>query len=214
MRRGARRRRVHWVDTHNDIAPFYMSQYAIGEASFPTTNPLTARKIIFKRQPLAVQDISSVLEGKDEGFRLRRIVGQLRIQTGEVQDNESFDSYMLQVHVGIAVLKMREDGTPMVSDGTEIIMAPWAIGDNSESWLFRRVYSWRLSTWSTLQGIGIRDNTTLVPFGDFVDVTVNRRVANDEDLILLMGYSADFELAGTTRTFPSYCMNLRMLISR
>lgn len=212
--RRRRKPRVHWVDTHVDTVPLYLAQYQISQSTYPVNSPLTATKLLVKREPQATESISSVLEGKDEGFRMRRIVGQLRFETGQVQQNESFDAYTLTIFCGMAVMKMREDGTPFLGDGVNFVMTPWDATDNSESWIFRRTYSWRLSTWADLDGLGIRDNTGHQPFGDFVDVRVNRRVAPDEDIVLLMGYESDFDLTGISRTYPRFQRNLRMLISR
>lgn len=215
FRRRRKRPRVHWVDTHVDLQPQSLSQYNIALDN-PATGfvALSAFKLLVKRQPQAVEEISSILEGKDEGFRCRRIVGQLRLETPQVQENESFDTFTASIWVGIAVMKIRDDGTPMVTDGADYTMAPWQQADNSESWMFKRVYQWRCNTGTDLSGLTIRDNTFMQPFGDFVDVTVNRRVAPDEDIILLTGWDIDHSIEGTTRTYPRIMRNLRMLISR
>lgn len=211
MRRRAKRR-VHWVDTHVDLAPIYLSQYEIPSAG----ETLFASKLLVSRAPSNVESVSSVLEGRDEGFRVRRIVGQLRFETPELQDNESFDSFTVVIWAGICVLKMKDDGTPIIGDNTNgYVMAPWEQRDNSESWMWRRAYLWRCNTQSALNGLGIRDNTFMVPFGDFVDIRVNRRVAPDEDVVLLAGWTTEYyPIAGISYTYPRVQRNLRMLISR
>lgn len=212
--RRRRRPRVHWVDTHVDLAPLYLPQWQI-PSDQAGQEALFAAKLIVNRAPSDVEAVSSILEGKDEGFRCRRIVGQLRLETPELSENEAFDAFSVSIWVGIAVLKMRDNGTPEVGQAGNWVMAPWEQRDNSESWMFRRTYSWRCTTQAALNGLGVRDNTFMVPFGDFIDVTVNRRVANDEDIVLLAGWTTEFSpITGISYTFPRIQRNLRMLISR
>lgn len=216
--RGKRRRpRVHWVDTHVDLAPISMSTWQISSDQ-PGQEALTATKLLVDRAPSDVQAVSSILEAKDEGFRCRRIVGQLRLEAFTFEETELIPAALsMSIWVGIAVLKMEDNGTPFVGRAGNWEMAPWEQRDNSESWMFRRVYSWRVSAsqQGELGGLSVRDNTFMVPFGDFIDVRVNRRVANDEDIVLLMGWQSEIEsIAGLTYAAPRFQRNLRMLISR
>jgi len=180
-------------------------------------NPsLQMATLIHQRQPAATEAVSSVLEANNEGFRLRRIVGDLQVWAGDVEQNELFDYTTWTVYAGIIVLPMLDDGTASNGLPGNWVHAPWLETDMSESWLWRRVYCFgpQATAPAGSLGSGTQGNHNFPPFGSWVDIRANRRVKPDENVFLLTGWQNSQDLSGTSRIYPSYQRNLRILISR
>jgi len=222
------RPRVHWVDTFQDGIPILIDCFP-GYDSDPSHNKVLVVPLIRQRTPQQVEDLSSVLEGKDEGFRLRRIVGDLLFLAGTVYISNAearlaFTRYSCSIRWGIMVHPITGNRNfDNLTAGGEYLFNPAQSVSMSDSWLITRsvqLYNYgpfdRPSLGRGLDENLRDDNSRMAPDGTFIDVTVNRRVGAEEDVSLFLTWNSDLSPGGPIDTVgePFYQSNLRMLVSR
>jgi len=220
-----RKPRTFWLDTFQDGVPQYIDVYA-GFDSDPGHEKVKVVPIIRQRTPTALEDVSSVLQAKDEGFRLRRIVGDLElwpaIYSGTDLPNNYLNGIWTHITWGIMVHPItegRQFDNFNAATG-QYLFNPSESRSMSDPWLIRRTES--LIGYPDEDGphsdfsIALREsNRTHTPFGTVVDINVNRRVGPEEDVSAFFTWNSPTSLPeGGALKEPAYLMHLRMLVSR
>jgi len=226
--RGRRRPkpRVHWIDVFQDGTPILIDCFPTSDSN-PANNKVLVVPLIRQRQPQAVEDISSVLEGRDEGFRLRRIVGNLIFYAGAFYASRSEDvdrltRVLFTIRWGLMVHPISASRNFDNLAGGEYIFHPMESVSMSDPWL--------LTGGCTLYNYGpfgdtqqdedyhpsLRDtNQSHCPNGALIDVAANRRVKAEEDVSLFISWNTTITPKLNDVLFePKYQSNLRMLVSR
>lgn len=227
FRRSFRRKaKTFWIDTFQDAVPQLVDCFP-GYDPDPAHNKVLVVPIIRQRTPQAVEDVSSVLEGKSEGFRLRRIVGDLLFFAGAMyfqEPPEGLNVVNFFIRWGICVHPIGSSRNFTNRGGAnEYLFNPTESVSMSDPWLITRSLhlanygpftfsSGNLSTYPTL-----RDTNQIHSAGPgtSVDITVNRRVGPEEDVSLFIAWNSTLTPTVNDTMFePYYQSNLRMLISR
>jgi len=226
FRRSFRRKaKTFWVDTFQDAVPIKMDIFP-GFDPDPTHNKVLVVPLIRQRQPQAVEDISSVLEGKNEGFRLRRIVGDLLFMAGTAEISSQEDRPVridFYIRWGIMVHPITAQRNFGNFTNQEYVFNPTESVSMSDPWLICR--SLMLSNFGPFDlnqvNLGVnnslRDNNQIHSAGPgtTVDINVNRRVGPEEDVSLFLCWNSTWSpTGGDTLIEPYYQSNLRMLISK
>jgi len=223
-----RKPRTFWLDTFQDGVPQYIDCFP-GYDSDPGHEKVKVVPIIRQRTPSAVEDVSSVLQAKDDGFRLRRIVGDLElwpaIYTGTDLPNNYLNGIWTHITWGIMVHPIsegRQFDNFNLSTG-QYLFNPSESRSMSDPWLICR--SLMLSNFGPFDlnqvNLGVnnslRDNNQIHSAGPgtTVDINVNRRVGPEEDVSLFLCWNSTWSpTGGDTLIEPYYQSNLRMLISK
>jgi len=226
--KGFRRKpRVHWVDTFQDGTPILIDCFPTSDSN-PANNKVLVVPIIRQRTPQQVEDLSSVLEGKDEGFRLRRIVGNLIFYAGafyasRTEDQARLTRVYFTIRWGLMVHPITANRNfDNLSTGGEYQFAPMQSVSMSDAWLLTggcSLYNYGPFDDPTQDGSyhpSLRDdNQHHSPNGAFIDCTVNRRIKNEEDVSLFISWNLTMTPKVNDVIFePQYQSNLRLLCSR
>lgn len=214
-----RRRRTFWLDTIQPNSWSAIVGGPINDDAIAAVPAWTAQQMMFTRKPVNVETVSSVLQAKDEGFRLRRIVGDLVIQAGQIEDDQE-NRYLWSVHVGLIVMEMDDNGAP---NDMSHVFEPAVATSMSDPWLYRRTYTFEHLSTQTLSvdaSFAAPTNQTFDPVGSWLDIRVNRRVKPEQNLFWVFQWGAvqipdtTFDWSMKTYHTPRFKQNLRVLISR
>jgi len=218
-----RRPRVFWVDTFQDQIPRRTDTFP-GADSDPTHNQVAIEHIIRVREPAGLEDVDSVLQGKDTGFRLRRIVGDILFLPSILRGFTTANfpgGVRTYISWGVIVHPISEDRAFVNAIGTgDYIFHPCVGRSMSDPWLLKRdlaLVSYPAASLTNDPDTFIQlDNSTVAPDGTHVDIKVNRRIKPEEDVSLFWSWNVTQIPAGVEQalTPPAIKMNLRCLVSR
>lgn len=214
-----RRRKVFWTDTRQSYQWTHIVGDAINDQAVGSTPGWHAIQMFQTRQPAIVESVSSVLAAKDEGFRLRRVVGDLVLKAGQIEDDQT-NRYLWSVAVGLIVGPMDDNGAP--NDLSQMFQ-PGFDQSMSDPWLYRRVFSWEYLSTATLTDettFASPTNQVFDPVGSWIDIRVNRRVGPEENLWWIFQWAVvgipnvTLDLSARSYLSPAFKLNVRTLISR